>query len=117
MDRNEQKLFISTAVGISFQLGFSSLLLAAAQQRGRDATRWLSEFEERVVQDARRMRVGGDVPEALVAETTETIIAEFRQVFESVRAKLQAREPGRVIDDPARRSLFADQRIHVCGRG
>lgn len=113
MDSNEQKLFVSTAVGISFQLGFSSLLLAAARQRGRDAASWLAEFEERVVLDAQRMQVGSDVPEAVVEETTATVVAEFRQVFESVRAKVV--DTGGIVDDCGRRAALAET-ISCCGR-
>ena len=114
MERIEQDLFVSTAVGISFQLGFSSLLLAAAKARGRDAASWLCQFEERVLEDARRMKVGGDVPEPVVAETTATIVAEFQHVFESVRAELFGEPPGH---KRSRASPFADPRIHLCGRG
>lgn len=117
MNRSEQNLFVTAAVGISFQLGFSSLLLAAAKARGRDAASWLSEFEERVIEDARRMKVGGEVPEPVVAETTETIIAEFRHVFDSVRAELFGEPSGHTGDEQRRRSPFKDPRIHLCGRG
>lgn len=117
MERSEQELFVSTAVGISFQLGFSSLLLAAAKARGREAASWLCEFEERVVEDARRMKVGGDVPDPVVAETTETIVAEFRHVFDAVRAELFGEPSRRAGDERRRRSPFADPRIHLCGRG
>ena len=115
MDRGEQNLFVATAVGISFQLGFTSLLLAAAKARGGEAAKWLSEFEERVVEDARRMKVGGEVPEPVVTETMETIIAEFRHVFSTVRGELFG-EPFRSGED-ARPSPFLDPRIHLCGRG
>lgn len=115
MNRDEQKLFVSTAVGISFQLGFSALLFAAAMRKGGNAAKWLSDFEEQVVEDARRMRVGDDVPEAVVAETIETVVAEFRQVFKAVRAKVAGARSGRALNDVSRRSGPAGQRIHSCG--
>ncbi|HEX2255154.1 MAG TPA: hypothetical protein VHG92_00385 [Afifellaceae bacterium] len=117
MTEEEQKLFVSTAVGISFQLGFSSLLFAAAMQRGSNAARWLSEFEEKVVEDAQRMQVGGDVPAALVEDTIETVIGDFRQVFDSVRARLASAGSGSVTDQVGKRSGQAGQRVHCWGRG
>ncbi|HEX2255993.1 MAG TPA: hypothetical protein VHG92_04680 [Afifellaceae bacterium] len=117
MTGDDEKLFVSTAVGISFQLGFSSLLYAAAMQRGRDAARWLSEFEERVVRDAQRMQVGGDVPEGLVEETIDTVSREFRQVFDMVRERIAGESPGSVADQVGKRPGQAGQRIQCCGRG
>lgn len=116
MTRDEQTLFVSTAVGLSFQLGFSSLLLAAAKQRGRDAVRWLSEFEERVVQDARRMTTSKDMPEAVVAETVETIVAEFREVFDSVRGKIAGTPSDRAAKAMASRCGLPEQHVHSCER-
>jgi hypothetical protein len=117
MERIERKLFVTTAVGIGFQLGFSSLLLAAAKARGREAGRWLGEFEEKVLEDARRMKVAADVPEAVVSETVETMIAEFRFVFDSVRAELFGEPQVQVAEERRRPSPFKDARIHLCGRG
>lgn len=95
MEESQEELFKCMSVGIMLRLGFQALLTEAARLQGRDAARWLDDFETRVIADTHKMSADETVPERIVFETIDAAVAEFRQAFTEARARISADPPRR----------------------